>query len=721
MKTAFLVPLLEQRHASDVVVDTTVRRTSSASSASSSSSTTLTATPLTATRGDLSPNADANRVEVVTAKCAAPTDVAAVWTKLAHDAIARECAVLVLFPPVPAGDVGDVVATASTSGSSTPLLTASSPETPTKSLGRTSSTRIPATSSQVSNLLATPPASILDAVAAMNKGSVVAFSHPSEPSIPLLLAVHADHVTVFHGVSLGSHDEHAYQAMARIVEVYDRFPGAVTRVVTSGDELSPLAVAPAIAWLRSPSSTTPAHAHALAPPPPPPTSCSSSTQAHVELLRERVLNKAKPRATLDVVVPAYRADKSALDRILALRAPADALTVTFTLQCDNPDSQASRDMFASLARENAHRPDVRLGSNAKNAGAPLTRNAGKARGMGDWVLFLDDDVVPREGLLAACADAIEAFPNATGFVGVTVLPRAQTLWQDAVYRSGVANGFAFEQWSSFLRSARSPTPSTSTRATTENNNDKFSFALGSPRAWGITANLCIRREDARDVEFLASFPKSGGGEDVDFCLRLDAAAAGRARSDKGDGRGFVFVPHAVVDHPYWNILISHFVGWSRGDGALLDMHPHMTFMSLPNLAEALVFGAALVVPGMAWAVSARVSWAVVVGCVTALALVVADVAREMWLGFERGSIGARAPVQAVHGAVLTIVIRLAYELGRLYGHYERGRLRRNALRRFRWRGIGNVDEDEEWADATRAWGVRVAVVGVAWGVLYANS
>src|SRR5438876_1142355 len=88
--------------------------------------------------------------------------------------------------------------------------------------------------------------------------------------------------------------------------------------------------------------------------------------------------------------------------------------------------------------------------------------------------------------------------------------------------------------------------------------------------WGITANLLVRRNPDGTVLFSEDFPKTGGGEDIDFCLRLRAwQAQQNPRSE-----GFVSVPAAVVRHPWWDggkPRYSHFFGWSRGDGLLIDL------------------------------------------------------------------------------------------------------------------------------------------------------
>lgn len=58
-----------------------------------------------------------------------------------------------------------------------------------------------------------------------------------------------------------------------------------------------------------------------------------------------------------------------------------------------------------------------------NEGAASARNRGIDAGTGEFVLFLDDDVRPRGGLVDAYAGAIERTSDATpGYVGVTVFP-----------------------------------------------------------------------------------------------------------------------------------------------------------------------------------------------------------------------------------------------------------------------------------------------------------
>jgi hypothetical protein len=64
--------------------------------------------------------------------------------------------------------------------------------------------------------------------------------------------------------------------------------------------------------------------------------------------------------------------------------------------------------------------------------------------------------------------------------------------------------------------------------------------------WGVTANLCIRSRAG--VWFSDAYPRSGGGEDVDFCLRLKDM--------------LVAVPEARVTHPFWPRITVQVVGWA---------------------------------------------------------------------------------------------------------------------------------------------------------------
>jgi hypothetical protein len=141
--------------------------------------------------------------------------------------------------------------------------------------------------------------------------------------------------------------------------------------------------------------------------------------------------------TVDVIVPTYRVPRERLEAILALRVPAGVST-QFIIICDRPGHAAAERVMSELQASRRDDPMVRLRTNASNIGAGLSRNRGLTESAADWVLFLDDDVLPDPELLESCANSICAHPNATGFIGFTELPQPVNARQAAVHMAGVA-------------------------------------------------------------------------------------------------------------------------------------------------------------------------------------------------------------------------------------------------------------------------------------------
>lgn len=46
--------------------------------------------------------------------------------------------------------------------------------------------------------------------------------------------------------------------------------------------------------------------------------------------------------------------------------------------------------------------------------------------------------------------------------------------------------------------------------------------------WGVTANMCVPGRSNNSIWFNCAYPKTGGGEDVEFCLRMKAWKAGES-------------------------------------------------------------------------------------------------------------------------------------------------------------------------------------------------
>lgn len=141
-------------------------------------------------------------------------------------------------------------------------------------------------------------------------------------------------------------------------------------------------------------------------------------------------------------------------------------------------------------------------------GAGLSRNRSLDESCADWALFLDDDVRPSRNLLHVYGKAImehtrdplladgtedrKGEPVTCGFIGKTVFPPATTSLQRAVVASDLTFMYGVSE------------------------------VVERP-AWGVTANLLVKLgcpggRRAKTI-FGGEFPKTGGGEDVDFCLR----------------------------------------------------------------------------------------------------------------------------------------------------------------------------------------------------------
>jgi hypothetical protein len=90
--------------------------------------------------------------------------------------------------------------------------------------------------------------------------------------------------------------------------------------------------------------------------------------------------------------------------------------------------------------------------------------------------------------------------------------------------------------------------------------------------WGITANMAVKNSRLR---FDTRFIKTGGGEDIDYCLQLQKWP-------------LLCVPNAKVIHPWWHggdRCYGHFYRWAVGDSNLIDKYPKLTYRNWPNVWE----------------------------------------------------------------------------------------------------------------------------------------
>lgn len=352
--------------------------------------------------------------------------------------------------------------------------------------------------------------------------------------------------------------------------------------------------------------------------------------------------------SFDVVIPTVRLDPSYLCTLLNLPHPHN-VTVRYYVVVDQPDSRIPdtlRDLF--------DRPGVTLLLNEHNCGAAESRNRGFLAGEGQFVLFLDDDVIPEPALLGEYHAAISCDARESpGYVGVTRFPPPVNRFTGGVCASDMLTFFDLAAHRPILE-------------------------------WGVTANLCVRRSCVVGVPFRPGFPRRGGGEDIDFCLRLRDAA----------GLPFRAVPTAVAHHPWWNDgarSYDRFYRWAYGDSRLPALHLCHRYLNFPTIPE-LCLVLLLLMPVF-----------VMRGMVPAAGLFLVGAAVIEFL-VDYLKLCLRRPGTNLLISVEATVIRLSNDLGRLASHVEQLRMR-GVLERFDYFGTGESITYERIVSGTKflAW------------------
>lgn len=207
--------------------------------------------------------------------------------------------------------------------------------------------------------------------------------------------------------------------------------------------------------------------------------------------------------SIDVIIPSYRLNEEFLNPIFNLNHPEN-FSVNFFLIADNPDIKISESLKHCIDLNK-----VNLIVNKENLGFSKTRNVGIEAGVSDWILFLDDDIIPDKDLLINYGNAIINNPTSLGFVGVTNFPKPT----NSVTRALVLNG---------LISA-------------------FKYALNkSELTWAPTANMAFNRLLLGNRRFLESL--KNGGEDIELL----------ARNSLENNKKYSSLSNAVAIHPWWD-------------------------------------------------------------------------------------------------------------------------------------------------------------------------
>ncbi len=320
--------------------------------------------------------------------------------------------------------------------------------------------------------------------------------------------------------------------------------------------------------------------------------------------------------------------------ILNLEKPADA-QIRFFLICDNPVAE-----LTGALKEVCERPDIQFLKNEVNLGVSATRNRGIDHSSADWILFLDDDIIPSPDILIQYTNGIRNNPGEIGFIGPVDLPAPTHAFNKAVIANGSMDIFGIAR-----------------------KRDGF--------AWGATANIMFNRKAVGSLRFSAVYPKMGGGEDVDFSYHL---------RDRNQRKRIKCLPEAAVTHPWWG---NEKPVWSRpfrygiGNSYLAGQHPsyaYYDFLSTPEtLLICLVVMPILVLSGI-------VGWAACLWFLAGILLIEAIATSIQLIKRSRKS----SPSVLGYG----IALRFIYELGMLQGSLSRGRLDEIGLR-FNFEGKTN--------------------------------
>ena len=183
--------------------------------------------------------------------------------------------------------------------------------------------------------------------------------------------------------------------------------------------------------------------------------------------------------TIDVIIPSYRLQSEYLIPIIQMDIPQN-VSVRYLIIADNPKTAIPANFKPFIDNET-----VILFQNKENLGSSLSRNVGLDNSKADWILFIDDDVKPDKQILHVYIQAIKSRPQEVGFFGETLFPPPKTFFAKGVIACDILTFFFLAGYYNQLK-------------------------------WAPTANVIIRRSAIGDSRFLAIFPKTGGGEDIDF-------------------------------------------------------------------------------------------------------------------------------------------------------------------------------------------------------------
>lgn len=240
------------------------------------------------------------------------------------------------------------------------------------------------------------------------------------------------------------------------------------------------------------------------------------------------LMQEKPLTVIDVIVPSFRMEEQILLGIFKLKQPV-GFKVNYLLVCDNPFVKIPPAIH-SLAEEGK----INLIINEVNRGSSFTRNRGIVSSKGDWMLFLDDDIVPSPDLLITYSEALQVNPDVIGFVGLTQFPEPFNMVTNALMLNGSMAHFHMSK-------------------------------VKNEQPWAPTANLMLNRRLLGALRFREEL--NSGGEDVELLVRFS----------QKNGMLYKSLAKAVVYHPWWDN------GGSQMKRMFRYGHGNATILKLPHI------------------------------------------------------------------------------------------------------------------------------------------
>jgi glycosyltransferase involved in cell wall biosynthesis len=384
--------------------------------------------------------------------------------------------------------------------------------------------------------------------------------------------------------------------------------------------------------------------------------------------KNNIISTVLTPIVMDIIVPSIRVDKNSLYPIISLldNATCDVMMIIIV-----DDPLADIEWLREIEKSDKQLGKLRIRKNPSNVGASMARNVGLNETTADWVLFLDDDVVPRHDLLKHYSDVIlKDGVNYDGFVGVTRLPDDET---NSVFGAGVHLSCVSFFWTCSEKNDTTP--------------------------WGVTANFLFNRtcsnrrqpvgasEHNMNLRFDSDFIKTGGGEDIHFCIHLCK-------------QPMKCVPLAICDHPWWNNgnrCYVHFYRWAIGDSLLIDKLPQFSYYNFANVIDfsylMIVLSVLCVIFNLVWnilyggSLSLRRNSLILIKLwVLILPLLAIDCTLDVLLCFQDvkyNQLTYNDCIFRMMAAIEGCVIKNSSELGHLFGPIGRGNIFRVG-KKFDW-------------------------------------